>query len=141
MVQDEFQTKESIAPLSKKRQNRCGDDVYSSQRANTNSKPVRSIGRWYDPSVKDTKIGQETAQFATEGLLAINRCGLQSQFKLWCQLSLLIPKLLWPLLICEICSTTVEAIEAKIDKFTMRWLGVPVLRVSQKWQCTAEKQN
>ncbi|KAK3778109.1 hypothetical protein RRG08_062805 [Elysia crispata] len=38
---------------------------------------------------------------------------------------MLIPKLLWPLLIYEICSTTVEAIEAKINKFTRRWLGVP----------------
>ena len=38
---------------------------------------------------------------------------------------MLIPKLLWPLLINEIGSTTVEAIEAKINKFTRRWLGVP----------------
>ena len=38
---------------------------------------------------------------------------------------MLIPKLLWPLLVYEICSTTVEAIKAKINKFTRRWLGVP----------------
>ncbi|KAK3785133.1 hypothetical protein RRG08_021933 [Elysia crispata] len=38
---------------------------------------------------------------------------------------MLIPKLLWPLLVYVICSTTVEAIEAKINKFTRRWLGVP----------------
>ena len=38
---------------------------------------------------------------------------------------MLIPKLLWPLLVYEICSTIVEAIEAKINKFTRRWLGVP----------------
>ncbi|KAK3797119.1 hypothetical protein RRG08_060463 [Elysia crispata] len=37
---------------------------------------------------------------------------------------MLIPKLLWPLLVYEICSTTVEAIEAKINKFTRRWLGL-----------------
>ena len=35
------------------------------------------------------------------------------------------PKLLWPRLVYEICSTTVEAIEDKINKFTKRWLGVP----------------
>ena len=44
---------------------------------------------------------------------------------MWCQQFILIPKLLWPLLIYEICSTTVEAIEAKINKVTRRWLGVP----------------
>ncbi|GFO32237.1 reverse transcriptase [Plakobranchus ocellatus] len=35
----------------------------------------------------------------------------------------LIPKLLWPLY--DICSTTAEAIEAKINKYTRKWLGVP----------------
>ena len=38
---------------------------------------------------------------------------------------MLIPKLLWPHSVYEICSTTVDAIEAKINKFTRRWLGVP----------------
>ncbi|KAK3785053.1 hypothetical protein RRG08_038005 [Elysia crispata] len=37
---------------------------------------------------------------------------------------MLIPKLLWPLLVYKIFSTTVEATEAKINKFTRRWLGV-----------------
>ena len=35
MVQDEFQTKEVSQPVSKKRQNRCGDDVNSSYLENT----------------------------------------------------------------------------------------------------------
>ncbi|GFO40860.1 reverse transcriptase [Plakobranchus ocellatus] len=38
---------------------------------------------------------------------------------------MLIPKLLWPLLVYNICSTTVEVIEAKINKYTRKWLGVP----------------
>ena len=75
--------------------------------------------------MKDTKRGLETVELVTEGLLAINRCGLQSKLKVWCLQFLLIPNLLWPLLAYEICSTTVEAIEAKINKFTRRWLGVP----------------
>ena len=41
--------------------------------------PVKSLGRWYDSSMKDTKKGQETVELATEGLLAINRCGLQGK--------------------------------------------------------------
>ena len=32
--------------------------------------------------------------------------------------------LLWPLLVYEIYTTTVGAIEAKINKFTRRWLRV-----------------
>ena len=38
---------------------------------------------------------------------------------------MLIPKRLWPLLIYEVSPTTVEAIEAKINKLTRRWLRVP----------------
>ena len=33
--------------------------------------------------------------------------------------------LLWPLLVYEIATTTVEAMESKINKFTRKWLGVP----------------
>ena len=39
--------------------------------------PVKSLGRWYFSSMKDTKKGLETVELATEGLLAINRYGLQ----------------------------------------------------------------
>ena len=73
--------------------------------------PVKSLGRWYDSSIKETKRGLETVELATEGLLAINRCGLQGKLKVCCPQFMLIPKLLWPLLVYEICSTTVEAIE------------------------------
>ena len=38
---------------------------------------------------------------------------------------MLIPMLLWPLLVYEIETTTVETMEAKINKFTRKWLGVP----------------
>ena len=38
---------------------------------------------------------------------------------------MLIPKLLWPLMIYEICTSAVEAMEAKINKFMRKWLGAP----------------
>ncbi|GFN78420.1 reverse transcriptase [Plakobranchus ocellatus] len=87
--------------------------------------PVKSLGRWYDSSMKDTRQGAETLDLASESLLAINKCGLQGKFKIWCLQFMLIPKLLWPLLVYDICSSTVEAIEAKINKYTRKWLGVP----------------
>ena len=100
--------------------------VASQQIPTVSQEPVKSLGRWYDSSMKDaTKRGLETVELATEGLLAINRCGLQGKLKVWCLQFMLIPKRLWPLLVYEICSTTVEATESKINKFTRRWLGVP----------------
>ncbi|GFO06257.1 reverse transcriptase [Plakobranchus ocellatus] len=88
--------------------------------------------------MKDTRRGAETLELLSESLLAINKCGLQGKFKIWCLQFMLIPKLLWPLLVYDICSTTV-AIEANINKHTMKWLGF--LRVFQTWQCTAKKQS
>ena len=87
--------------------------VANKQIPKVSEEPVKSLGRWYDSSMKDTKRGQETADLATEGLLAINRCGLKINVKVWCLQFMLIPKHFWPLLIYEICSTTVEAQEAK----------------------------
>ncbi|GFN74544.1 reverse transcriptase [Plakobranchus ocellatus] len=87
--------------------------------------PVKSLGRWYDFSLKDNRRGAEKLELASESLLAINKCGLQGKFKIWCLQFMLIPKLLWPLLVYDICSSTVEAIEAKINKYTRKWLGVP----------------
>ena len=99
---------------------------------------VKSLGRWYDSSMKDTKRGLETVELATEDLLAINRCGLQGKLKVWCLQFMLIPKLLWPLLVYEICSTTVEASEAKINKFTRGWLRVPPGLTDVAMHCKAE---
>ena len=87
--------------------------------------PVKSLGRWYDATLKDTKRGDETKATSAEGLEKINQCGLPGKFKVWCLQFMLIPKLLWPLLIYDICTSTVEAIEAKINKYTRKWLGLP----------------
>ena len=87
--------------------------------------PVKSLGRWYDSSLKDTKRGEETMIMTLEGLQAIDKCGLQGKFKVWCLQFMLIPKLLWPLLVYDISTTTVELMEAKVNRFTRKWLGVP----------------
>ncbi|GFO14033.1 reverse transcriptase [Plakobranchus ocellatus] len=39
---------------------------------------------------------------------------------------MLIPKLLWLLLEYEISTSTIESVEAKINRFTRKWLGVPL---------------
>ncbi|GFO17263.1 reverse transcriptase [Plakobranchus ocellatus] len=99
--------------------------VAEQQIPTVSQEPVRSPERWYDSSMKDTRRGAETLELASENLLAINKCGLQGKFKIWGLQFMLIPKHLWPLLVYDICSTTVEAIEAKINKCTRKWLGVP----------------
>ena len=85
--------------------------------------PVKSLERWCASSMKR---GIERVGLATKGLLAINRCGVQVKFKVLFLQFMLIPKLLWPLLVYEICSTTVEAIGTKINAFA--WVTSMSLR-------------
>ena len=68
--------------------------VGNKQISSVSEEPVKSLGRWYYSSMKDTKRGQETAELSTEGFIAINRNGLHDKFKVWCLQFMLIPKLL-----------------------------------------------
>ncbi|GFN79314.1 reverse transcriptase [Plakobranchus ocellatus] len=97
--------------------------VVEQQIPTVSQEPAKSLGRWYDSSMKHTRRGAETLELASESLLAIIKCGLQGKFKIWCLQFMFIPKLLWPLLVYDIYPTTVEAIEGKINK--RKWLGVP----------------
>ncbi|GFO09406.1 reverse transcriptase [Plakobranchus ocellatus] len=93
--------------------------VVEQQIPTVSQEPVKSLGRWYDLSMKDIRRGAETLELASESLLVINKCGLQGKFKIWCPQFMLIPQLLWPLLDNDICSSTVETIEAQINKFVL----------------------
>ena len=87
--------------------------------------PVKSLGRVYDASLKDSARARETKEATLAGLARIDGCGLQGRYKIWIFQHILLPKLLWPLLVYEVCLSTVESIEATISKFLRRWLGVP----------------
>ena len=87
--------------------------------------PVKSLGRWYDCSLKDTKQNGYIKETAKEGLVTINKTQVQGKFKVWILQFMLIPKLLWPLLVYEIGLSTVESIERMINRYTRKWLGLP----------------
>jgi len=87
--------------------------------------PVKSLGRWYDRTLKDTKQGVEVMNTAKQGLEKINKTKIQGKFKVWIIQFMLIPKLLWPLTLYEIGVYTVERIEKMINRFTRKWLGLP----------------
>lgn len=86
---------------------------------------MKSLGRQYDTTLKDKNASKDTEEMLSNGLGAIRKSGLIGKFMIWCLQFMLIPKLLWPLLIYDIPVSTVERMEAKINKFTRKWLGVP----------------
>ena len=79
--------------------------------------PVKSLGRWFDESLKDINQAKEIYRIQ-EGLYKIDCCLLQGKFKVWCLPHIFILMLLWPLLVYEIARSTVESMEAKINKYT-----------------------
>ena len=70
-------------------------------------------------------ICPETSRTIQECLHKTDHCYLQWKFKFWCLQHIFIPMLLWPLLIYEVATSTVESEEAKINKYTRKWLGLP----------------
>ena len=101
--------------------------------------PGKSLRHWFDESLKDINQVKETLRKLQEGLHKIDCCPLQGKFKVWCRQHIFIPMLLWLLLIYKIATSTVELMEAKINKNTPKRLGLPpgLSNVA----CTADKQN
>ncbi|XP_005112736.1 uncharacterized protein LOC101856396 [Aplysia californica] len=86
---------------------------------------VKSLGRWHDETLKDTRQSKEKALSTDSGLKKIDRSPLPGRHRVWCLQHMLTSMLLWPLLVYEIATSAVEAMEAKINKFTRKWLAVP----------------
>ena len=79
--------------------------------------PVKSLGRWYDESMKDTSQVKETSKTLQEGLLKIYRCPLQGKYKVWCLQHVFIQMLLWPLLVYEILTSADEKVVGVTSRF------------------------
>ena len=74
---------------------------------------------WYINQAK------EISRTLQEGFHKIDHCPLQGKFKVWCLQHIFILMLLWPILVYKIATTMVESMEAKINKYTWKWLGLP----------------
>ena len=87
--------------------------------------PVKSLGRWYNVSMNDVNRSSIVLQGLVEDLRKINSTELQGKFKVWLVQFVLIPRLLWPLTIYEICLSHVERMEKKMNCCIRKWLGLP----------------
>ncbi|GFS16111.1 reverse transcriptase [Elysia marginata] len=70
-----------------KREEAVAFTVAEQQIPTVSQEPVKSLGRWYNSSMKDTRRGVETVQFASEGLLAINKINADFRVSLKCGVS------------------------------------------------------
>ena len=87
--------------------------------------PVKSLGRWYNESLRDKDQVQQVRQDIADGLESINKTLLPGKLKLWCLQFGLLPRVMWPLTVYEVPITTVEKMERTITSYVKKWLGVP----------------
>ena len=78
---------------------------------------LKSLGCWFDESLKDINQAKETSRTLQEDLHKIDHCPLQGKFKVWCLQHIFIP-MLWLLLIYKIATSALESTEGKINKYT-----------------------
>ena len=93
--------------------------------------PVKSLGKRFDDSLKDTAAIQETKENLERWLNKIERSGLPGRFKAWIYQNAVLPNVLWQLTIDEFTSSSVEQLEKRINSRLCRWLGLP------KWLSSA----
>ncbi|KAK0156516.1 Retrovirus-related Pol polyprotein from type-1 retrotransposable element R2 [Merluccius polli] len=88
-------------------------------------KPVKSLGRWYDSSLKDKEQVEQLRKEVASGLENIDRTLLPGKLKLWCMQYGLLPRLLWPLTLYEVPLSKVEKLERLVNSYVKKWLGLP----------------
>jgi len=88
-------------------------------------RPIKCLGKWYDVSLKDTNNISRTKNQLQDGLKLIYKTGLPGKFKAWLYQHGLLHRLVWPLMLYEIATSTVEGFERLINRHLRRWLGVP----------------
>lgn len=86
---------------------------------------LKSLGRWYNASLKDKEQVQQLRQEIINNLENINKTALPGKLKLWCLQFGLLPRTMWPLTVYEVPITTVEKMERTITSYVKKWLGVP----------------
>ena len=87
--------------------------------------PIKSLGRWYNKSLRDKDQVQQVRQDIADGLENIDKTLLPGRLKLWCLQFGLLPRVMWPLTVYEVPLTTVEKMERTITSYVKKWLGVP----------------
>lgn len=61
-------------------------------------KPVKSLGKVFNSSLKDSSSVQSSCQELDSWLRAVDKSGLPGKFKAWIYQYGILPRILWPLL-------------------------------------------
>ncbi|KAJ3614940.1 hypothetical protein NHX12_018509 [Muraenolepis orangiensis] len=76
-------------------------------------KPVKSLGKMFDCSLRDTTSIQSTCTELDGWLKSVDKSGLPGKFKAWVYQHGILPRILWPLLVYVVPISTVETLERR----------------------------
>ncbi|KAJ3605309.1 hypothetical protein NHX12_027358 [Muraenolepis orangiensis] len=76
-------------------------------------KPVKSLGKVFDCSLRDTTSIQSTCTELDGWLKSVDNSGLPGKFKAWVYQHGILPRILWPLLVYAVPISTVETLERR----------------------------
>ncbi|XP_073720025.1 uncharacterized protein [Misgurnus anguillicaudatus] len=88
-------------------------------------KPVKSLGKTFDSSLRDTTSIRNTCEELERWLKSVDKTGLPGKFKVWVYQHGILLRILWPLLLYEFPITTISELERRVSRFLRRWLGLP----------------
>ncbi|XP_034552669.1 LOW QUALITY PROTEIN: uncharacterized protein LOC117822130 [Notolabrus celidotus] len=97
----------------------------STQILSITEKPVKSLGKVFDCSLRDTASIRATNQELEAWLTAVDKSGLPGKFKAWIYQHGILPLILWPLLVYDVPISTVEGFERRVSRFLLKWLQLP----------------
>ena len=88
-------------------------------------KPVKSLGKWFDSTLSDKVFIKDTVLQLSVWFSEVDKTGLPGKFKAWMFQHGILPRIMWPLLVYEIPITTIVSMEAYINRYLRKWLGLP----------------
>lgn len=88
-------------------------------------KPVKSLGKTFDCSLKDAASTKATNDQLESWLTTVDKSGLPGKFKAWLYQHGILPRILWPLLVYDFPISMVEGFERRVSSYLRRWLGLP----------------
>ncbi len=86
---------------------------------------IKSLGRQYMVEFRDKHMGRTVMKPLSEGLAKFDQSQLPGKYKVWCYQFTLYMRVMWPLKMSEIPSSTASKMDGKANTFIRKWLGLP----------------
>ena len=93
--------------------------------ASITEKPIKYLGKEYNPSLNDRSQVEDIIVGVKEKLRKVERDKLPGRYKAWILQHILLPRVMWPLTIYSIPATKVERVQQLFTAALKKWLGIP----------------